>query len=232
MPSAVEMRSITKSFPGVIANDSIDFNVEKGEIHSLLGENGAGKTVLMSILYGLYQPDEGRILVNGEEVSIESPAKAIRLGIGMVHQHFMLVPSFTVAENIVLGKEFTRKWVLVDKKTTLDHTRKFCDQYGLKVNIQAPITTLPVGVQQRVEILKALYRGADILILDEPTSVLIPQEVEELFSAIRNLKEQGKTVVFISHKLKEVMAISDRITVLRRGKVVGTVRTKDTIKTS
>jgi len=228
MPLAVAMRQITKSFPGVLANDSIDFAVEKGEIHSLLGENGAGKTVLMNILYGLYRPDRGQILVNEEEVEIDSPAKAIRLGIGMVHQHFMLIPSFTVAENIVLGRELTKNRVLLDKKKILEYTRSFCDQYKLQVDLEAPVHTLPVGVQQRVEILKALYRGANILILDEPTSVLTPQEVDELFNAVRALKEQGKTVIFISHKLKEVMEISDRITVLRRGKVVDTVKTEET----
>ncbi len=227
MPLAVEMRQITKSFPGVLANDSIDIAVEKGEIHSLLGENGAGKTVLMSILYGLYRPDSGQILVNGEEADVDSPAKAIRLGIGMVHQHFMLIPSFTVAENIVLGRELTKNKILLDKKKTLGYAGKFCDQYKMKVDLSAPVHTLPVGVQQRVEILKALYRGANILILDEPTSVLTPQEVDELFKAIRALKEQGKTVIFISHKLKEVMEISDRVTVLRRGRVVGTVRKEE-----
>jgi len=228
MSIAIEMSGITKTFPGVVANDKIDFVVERGEIHGLLGENGAGKTVLMSILYGLYRPDEGRIFVNGKDVEMDSPATAIKLGIGMVHQHFMLVPSLTVAENIILGKELTKNKVLLDMNRVLNDVKDFCERYKLEVDLKAPVYTLPVGVQQRVEILKALYRGADILILDEPTSVLTPQEVEELFKAIRALKEQRKTVIFISHKLREVLAICDRITVLRRGKVMGTVKANET----
>jgi len=228
VPPAIEMRAITKKFPGVIANDKIDFTVEKGEIHGLLGENGAGKTVLMNILYGLYKADEGRILIDGKEAEIDSPSTAIELGIGMVHQHFMVVPSLTVAENIVLGNAPTKNKVLLDMGKTLNSVKEFCDRYKLEVDLKAPIYALPVGVQQRVEILKALYRGADILILDEPTSVLTPQEVDELFKATRALKEQGKTVVFISHKLREVLAICDRITVLRRGRVVGTVKAGET----
>ncbi len=229
MTTAIEMNGITKTFPSVVANDKIDFVVEKGEIHGLLGENGAGKTVLMNILYGLDRPDEGQIFVNGKEVEMDSPATAIKLGIGMVHQHFMLVPSLTVAENIILGKELTKNKVLLDMNRMLNDVKDFCERYKLEVDLKAPVYTLPVGVQQRVEILKALYRGADILILDEPTSVLTPQEVEELFKAVRALKEQGKTVIFISHKLKEVLAICDRITVLRRGKVVGAVKADETI---
>ena len=228
MAPAVELREITKAFPGVVANDHIDFQAEESEIHGLLGENGAGKTVLMSILYGLYRPDEGKILVKGEEVAMDSPAKAMRLGIGMVHQHFMLVPSLTVAENIILGREPVKNGVLLDENKMLEQVREFCDLYSLKVDLEAPVYTLSVGVQQRVEILKALYRGADILILDEPTAVLTPQEVEELFKAVRALKEEGKTVIFISHKLKEVLAICDRITVLKRGRVVGTVDADET----
>ena len=228
MPIAVEMKDITKTFPGVVANNKINFLVKKGEIHGLLGENGAGKTVLMSILYGLYRPDEGRILVNGKEVEINGPAIAISLGIGMVHQHFMLVPGLTVAENIILGREFTKNKVLLDTNRILNEIADFCERYMLAVDPKALVYTLPVGVKQRVEILKALYRGADILILDEPTSVLTPQEVEELFKAIRALKRQGKTVIFISHKLREVLEICDRITVLRRGKVVGTVKADET----
>jgi len=224
MNAAIEMRGITKTFPGVTANDNIDFVVGRAEIHGLLGENGAGKTVLMSILYGLYRPDEGQISVNGKLAEMDSPATAIKLGIGMVHQHFMLVPSLTVAENIILGKEPTKNRVLLDMRRMLEDVEDFCERYRLEVDLKAPVYTLPVGVQQRVEILKALYRGADILILDEPTSVLTPQEVEELFKAIRALKDQGKTVVFISHKLREVLEICDRITVLKRGKVVGTVK--------
>lgn len=228
MTAAIEMFGVTKAFPGVVANDGIDFVVEKAEIHGLLGENGAGKTVLMSILYGLYRPDEGKIFVDGKEVEMDSPATAIKLGIGMVHQHFMLVPSLTVAENIILGKELTKNKVLLDMKRTLNDVSDFCDRYKLEADLSAPVYTLPVGVQQRVEILKALYRGADVLILDEPTSVLTPQEVVELFKAIRALKERGKTVIFISHKLREVLEICDRITVLRRGRVVGTVKAGET----
>ncbi|MDH5690974.1 MAG: ABC transporter ATP-binding protein [Candidatus Bathyarchaeota archaeon] len=228
MTSAIKMNGITKIFPGVVANDKINFVAEKAEIHGLLGENGAGKTVLMSILYGLYRPDEGQIFVNEQEVEMDSPSKAIKLGIGMVHQHFMLIPSLTVAENIILGKEPTKNKVLLDMNRTLNDVKDFCKRYKLEVDLKAPLHTLPVGAQQRVEILKALYRGADILILDEPTSVLTPQEVEELFKAIRVLREQRKTVIFISHKLREVLRICDRITVLRRGKVVETVKADET----
>jgi ABC-type uncharacterized transport system ATPase subunit len=228
MVIAVELRGITKAFPGVVANDRIDFSAEESEIHGLLGENGAGKTVLMSIFYGLYRPDGGKILVKGEEVAMDSPATAMRLGIGMVHQHFMLVPSLTVAENIILGREPVKRGALLDEEKMLNDVRKFCDLYSLEVDLEAPVYTLSVGVQQRVEILKALYRGADILILDEPTAVLTPQEVEELFKAVRALKDEGKTVIFISHKLREVLAICDRITVLKRGRVVGTVEADET----
>jgi len=228
MSTAIQMKGITKTFPGVLANDKIDFVVEKGEVHGLLGENGAGKTVLMSILYGLFQPDDGEIYVNGKEVSMDSPATAIRLGIGMVHQRFMLVPSLTVAENVILGREPVKDKVLLDMDKALKDVEASCERYNLAADLKAPIYALPVGIQQRVEILKALYRGADILVLDEPTSVLTPQEVTELFRAIRALKEQGKTVIFISHKLREVLSICDRITVLKKGKVVGTVRVEDT----
>src|SRR5512136_939126 len=223
MSTAIKMVGITKSFPGTLANDKIDFDVKEGEVHSLLGENGAGKTVLMSILYGLYKPDEGQIFVKGKEVKIDSPAKAISLGIGMVHQHFMLVPSLTVAENIVLGKEPQKHRFLLDTSEAIEATLELSKKYGLEVDPKAVVSTLPVGVQQRVEILKALLRGAEILILDEPTSVLTPQEVEGLFTAIATLKDKGKSVVFISHKLKEVCRISDRVTVLRKGKIVGTL---------
>ncbi len=223
MGTAFKMVNITKSFPGILANDGITFDVKKGEVHSLLGENGAGKTVLMSILYGLYKPDKGQIFIKGKEIEIDNPAKAISLGIGMVHQHFMLVPSLTVAENIVLGSE-PKKYVFVyDSAKAIKDINKLSNKYGLEVDPKATINTLPVGVQQRVEILKALFKGAEILILDEPTSVLTPQEVAGLFKAVNALKQQGKSVVFISHKLKEVCTISDRITVLKRGKVVGTV---------
>ena len=227
MAPAVEMRGITKTFPGVTANDDIDFTVEKGEIHGLLGENGAGKTVLMSVLYGLYRPDAGETYIDGERAEIESPAAAMSLGIGMVHQHFMLVPSLTVAENVVLGREPAKNG-LIDEGEMLERVRASCTKYRLDVDVEAPIHTLSVGVQQKVEILKALHRGADILILDEPTAVLTPQEAEDLFRAVRSLREQGKTVIFISHKLREVLSICDRITVLKRGKVVGTVAASET----
>jgi simple sugar transport system ATP-binding protein len=228
MITAIQMESITKTFPGVVANDNITFTVEKAEINGLLGENGAGKTVLMSILYGLYRPDSGRILIDGKEARIAGPSDALRLGIGMVHQHFMLVPSLTVVENIVLGKEPVIKGVLLDRETLLRDVSEFCRKYRLDVDLEAPVFQLPVGVQQRVEILKALYRGAYVLVLDEPTAVLTPGETDELFNAIRELKADGKTVIFISHKLKEVLAICDRITVLKRGTVVGTVYTQET----
>jgi simple sugar transport system ATP-binding protein len=228
MNTAIKMVGITKSFPGILANDKIDFDVREGEVHGLLGENGAGKTVLMSILYGIYKPDEGQIFVKGKEVKIDSSARAISLGIGMVHQHFMLVPSLTVAENIVLGREFKKYNFWLDTSKAVDEIRALSDRYGLEVDPKAMVSTIPVGVQQRVEILKALFRRAEILILDEPTSVLTPQEVESLFKAIATLRQQGKSVIFISHKLKEVCAICDRITVLKRGRVVGTVDKKVT----
>ncbi len=223
MTSAVEMKGISKAFPGVVANANINFILEKGEVHGLLGENGAGKTVLMSILYGLYQPDRGQIFVNGKPVVIDSPATAIKLGIGMVHQNFMLVPSLTVAENIVLGHEPRRNNLLFDTAEAINQTRALSVRYGLQVDPKATVNSLPVGIQQRVEILKALFRGAEILILDEPTSVLTPQEAEHLFDAVKTLRQQGQSVVFISHKLKEVCAICNRVTVLRKGTIVGTV---------
>ncbi len=228
MSPAVVMRGITKAFPGVVANDHVDFSAEKGEVHGLLGENGAGKTVLMSVLYGLYRPDEGEILIDGRRVEVDSPSAAIRLGIGMVHQHFMLVPSLTVAENIILGAEPTRNGFLLDRERMLRDVGEFCDRYSLDVDLDAPVFNLSVGVQQRVEILKALYRGADILILDEPTAVLTPPEVEDLFEAIEALKAEGKTVIFISHKLKEVLRVCDRVTVLKKGRVVDTVKASET----
>jgi len=217
------MQGITKRFPGVLANDDITFTVEKGEIHGLLGENGAGKSVLMSILYGLYRSDEGSILIDGEAQIVDSPSTAMRLGIGMVHQHFMLIPNLTVVENIILGEEPTKNGIELDYDRMLEDVERFRAMYRLEVNLEAKIYELPVGVQQRVEILKALYRGADVLILDEPTAVLTPSESEELFNAVRALKQEGKTVIFISHKLKEVLGICDRITVLKRGQVVDTV---------
>ena len=226
------MQGITKRFPGVVANDNITFQVEKGEIHGLLGENGAGKSVLMSILYGLYSPDEGEIYVNKMLEKIDSPAKAMQLGIGMVHQHFMLIPSLTVVENIILGNEPVKNGVELDYDQMNESVAEFCRMYKLNVDLDSKIYELPVGVQQRVEILKALYRGADILILDEPTAVLTPGEAEELFNAVRALKEEGKTVIFISHKLKEVLSICDRITVLKRGNVVGTVNADESTEES
>jgi len=228
MPSVLELRGITKAFPGVLANDHIDLTLEEGEIHALLGENGAGKTTLMNILYGLYKPDEGRILIRGKEVEIHSPSDAIARGIGMVHQHFMLVPVMTVAENVMLGVESTRRGVFLDRTQVARRIQEISRQYGLQVDPDAYIKDLPVGVQQRVEIIKVLYRQADILILDEPTAVLTPQEVEELFKVLRSLASQGKSIIFITHKLKEVMALADRITVLRDGRVVGTVTPRET----
>lgn len=217
---ALEMRGITKRFPGVLANDRIHFDLNQGEIHALLGENGAGKSTLMNILYGLYQPDAGEILLNGKEVRIQGPRDAIQLGIGMVHQHFMLVPPLTVTENIVLGMEETRG-LLLDEARPAARIRRIADEYGLEIDPTAQIKDLSVGLQQRVEIVKALYRNARVLVLDEPTAVLTPQEVDGLFVTLRTLVSQGVSIVFISHKLKEVMAIADRITVLRQGRVVG-----------
>ena len=227
MTPVLEVRNITKRFPGVLANDHISFTLEAGEIHTFLGENGAGKSTLMNILYGLYDPDEGEIFINGKQVSIRGPNDAIRQGLGMVHQHFMLVPTLTVAENVVLGTEITNGWLL-DERTANNRIRDLSKQYGLDVPPDALIMDLPVGVQQRVEIVKALYRGADMLILDEPTAVLTPQEADELFVVVRSLVAQGKSIIFISHKLREVLAIADRITVLRRGRVVGTADPKQT----
>ncbi len=223
----LEVRGITKRFPGVLANDHIDLTLMPGEIHALLGENGAGKTTLMNIIYGLYRQDEGQILVRGQEVTIRDPNDAIRLGIGMVHQHFMLIPVFTVAENIILGMELVRKGVVLDRRRAEQRIRELSHQYGLDVDPTAYVRDLPVGAQQRVEIVKALFRQADILILDEPTAVLTPQETEDLFHVMRSLAERGKSIVFISHKLKEVLAVADRITVLRAGRVVGTCRPQE-----
>jgi simple sugar transport system ATP-binding protein len=221
MTPILELKGITKRFPGVLANDHIDLTLEKGEIHALLGENGAGKTTLMNILYGLYQPDEGEIIVRGQPVKIHSPSDAIAAGIGMVHQHFMLIPVFTVTENVMLGSESTTAGGFLDRKASAEKIRKISEQYGLEVDPEAYVKDLPVGVQQRVEIVKLLYREADILILDEPTAVLTPQEVDELFKIIQSLVEQGKSIIFITHKLREVMEFADRITVIRRGRVVG-----------
>jgi ABC-type uncharacterized transport system ATPase subunit len=225
--AAVRMEGIVKRFPGVFANDHITLEVRQGEIHTLLGENGAGKTTLMNILYGLYNPDEGKIYLKGKPIEINSPKQAIEHGINMVHQHFMLIPVFTVAENIILGNKVPRA-PLLDLKQVAKRVTELSDKYGFSVDPHARVWQLPVGVQQRVEILKALYRGAEILILDEPTAVLTPGEIEDLFTVLREMVQQGKTIIFISHKLPEVMTISDRITVLRDGRVVGTVKTEET----
>ena len=222
---ALELRGITKRFGPVVANDGIDFDLRPGEVHALLGENGAGKSTLMSILYGLYSPDEGEIRVNGEQVEVDSPSRAIDLGIGMVHQHFMLVPVMTVTENIVLGEEPTRG-ALLDVREGARRVKELSDRYGLAVDPYAVIEQVSVGMQQRVEILKTLYRDARILILDEPTAVLTAQESNELFEVLRELTKDGVSIVFISHKLNEVLDISDRVTVLRRGKRIDTVPTE------
>ncbi len=223
--SALELRGITKRFGPVVANDGIDFDLRPGEVHALLGENGAGKSTLMSILYGLYHPDEGEIRVNDELVTVDSPAKAIELGIGMVHQHFMLVPVMTVTENIVLGGEPRRHGGLLDVREGARRVRDLSERYGLVVDPDAVIEDVTVGAQQRVEILKTLYRDARILVLDEPTAVLTAQETGELFQVLRALRDDGVAIVFISHKLGEVLEIADRVTVLRRGKKIDTVPT-------
>lgn len=223
---AIRMEGITKRFPGVVANDSIDFAVRQGEIHALLGENGAGKTTLMKILAGLYQPDEGQVLIDGRVANVHSPRDAIDLGIGMVHQHFMLVESHTVAENIILGLDVPR--FVLNLGQVEREIAKLADQYHLQVDPGARIWQLSVGEQQRIEILKALYRGARILVMDEPTAVLTPQESKELFNTLRSMVAEGHTVIFISHKLGEVMSVADRITVLRRGEVVATVLASET----
>jgi simple sugar transport system ATP-binding protein len=219
----LEMRHITKRFPGIVANDDIAFDLREGEVHALLGENGAGKSTLMNILYGLYHPDEGEILIKGKPVQLGSPSAAIDAGVGMVHQHFMLIPVMTVAENIVLAQEPTTAGVFLDIAEAERRVREISDRYGLAVDPHARIDQITVGQQQRVEILKALYREADILVLDEPTAVLTPQEAKELFEVVRSLTERGKSIIFISHKLKEVLEIADRITVLRRGKLIETL---------
>ncbi|WP_246858423.1 ABC transporter ATP-binding protein [Citricoccus sp. SGAir0253] len=218
----LELRGITKTFGAFTANDSIDLTVESGQVHSLLGENGAGKSTLMNVLFGLYEPTAGEILVDGRPVRFSGPGEAMAAGIGMVHQHFMLIPVFTVAENVALGDERTRAAGVLDLEATRRRIREISDRFGFRVDPDARVEDLPVGVQQRVEIIKALVRDARVLILDEPTAVLTPQETDELLDIIRQLRDSGTAVVFISHKLREVKAISDRITVLRRGRVVGT----------
>lgn len=232
MAPIIDLRNIIKIYPnGVMANKGIDFSVEPGEIHALVGENGAGKSTLMKIIYGMEQPTEGEIFIEGRERHFDSSRDAIDAGIGMVHQNFMLVPSFTVAENIVLGQEPTQRGLL-DKKLAIEQTKQISEQYGLRVDPEAIVDTINVGMRQRVEILKTLYRGASILILDEPTAVLTPQETQELFVAVRKLVDQGKTVVFITHKLREVKEVSDRVTVMRKGLVVGMVPTSEATRES
>ena len=224
-PPVLELREITKRFGPVVANDRVDFDLRAGEVHALLGENGAGKSTLMSVLYGLYSPTSGEILVDGKPVTINSPNDAIDLGIGMVHQHFMFIPVMTIAENIVLGNEPVKSGPMgiLDRRTTRKRVRELSDSYGLAIDPDARIEDVSVGMQQRVEILRALYRNARILVLDEPTAVLTVQEIAELMAVLRRLKEDGTAIIFISHKLGEVLEIADRITVLRRGKSMGTV---------
>lgn len=234
MSLALQTSGITKRFPGVLANDHVDFELKKGEIHALLGENGAGKSTLMNILYGLYEPDEGEIFINGQRARITSPRDAIDQGIGMVHQHFMLVPPLTVTENIMLGQEsVTRsskafgKLAVLDRRSVAQRIRELSHRYALDVDPSAYVRDLPVGAQQRVEIVKALYRSAEILILDEPTAVLTPQEADELFVIMRTLIEQGKSIVFITHKLREVFAVANQISVMRAGRMVGSVNPQE-----
>jgi ABC-type uncharacterized transport system ATPase subunit len=219
----LELHGMTKRFPGVLANDHIDFDLLRGEVHALLGENGAGKSTLMNVLYGLYHPDEGEIRINGKPVTIGSPGEAIDHGIGMVHQHFMLIPVMTVAENIVLASEPRTGGVFLDYDSAVKRVRDLSSSFNFAIDPDAKVESITVGQQQRVEILKALYRGADILILDEPTAVLTPQEADELFGILKTLQREGMSIIFISHKLREVLEIADRITVLRRGKKVETV---------
>lgn len=224
----VEMKNITKRFPGMIANNNINFDLRKQEVHVLLGENGAGKTTLMNILYGIYNQDEGEIFINGKSVKIDNPKVAISNGIGMVHQHFMLVHNFTVMENIVLGSEPTRGKFVFDHKTARKKVQDLINKYEFNIDPDSKIEDISVGQQQKVEILKILYRGADIIILDEPTAVLIPSEIKELEMIMKNLIKEGKSIILITHKLKEVMSMSDRVTIIRRGELIDTVNTNDT----
>jgi ABC-type uncharacterized transport system ATPase subunit len=223
----LEAKGITKQFPGVLASDNVNFDLRKGEIHALLGENGAGKSTLMNLIYGLHLPDKGEIIVNGKPVEIKSPNDSIAAGIGMVHQHFMLIPVFTVAENVMLGDEETKRGSL-DRASVAAKINEISKQYGLDVDPNALVGPLPVGIQQRVEIVKTLYRNAEIVILDEPTAVLTPQEAEDLFRIMRDLTARGVSIIFITHKLKEVLAVADRITVMRAGRVINTVSPSET----
>ena len=226
----IEMLHITKEFPGIIANDDITLQLRRGEIHALLGENGAGKSTLMSVLFGLYQPEAGEIRKNGVKVEINNPNDATALNIGMVHQHFKLVDVFTVLDNIILGAETTDKLGFLQKKEARKKIEEISEKYGLKVDLDAKVEDITVGMQQRVEILKMLYRDNDILIFDEPTAVLTPQEIDALMATMKEFSKEGKSILFISHKLNEIMAVADRVTVLRKGKYVGTVNTRDTNK--
>ena len=228
MAYILELRDICKHFGNVLANDHVNLKVEKGTVHSIVGENGAGKTTLMNILYGLYMQTSGEILIDGQEVDINSPSDAIELGIGMIHQHFKLISAMTVAENVMLGEEPVKGKIFLDLKKINEQTSELSNRYGLAVNPKSLVEDISVGIRQRVEILKALYRNANLLILDEPTALLTPQESEDLFRIIERLKKDGKTILFISHKLKEIMQISDNITVLRDGKVIDTVQKVDT----
>jgi len=227
----IEMLHITKEFPGIIANDDITLQLRRGEIHALLGENGAGKSTLMSVLFGLYQPEAGVIKKNGEVVQINDPNDATALGIGMVHQHFKLIDVFTVLDNIILGAE-TTKMGFLQRRAAREKVQALSERYGMKVDLDAKVEDITVGMQQRVEILKMLYRDNEILIFDEPTAVLTPQEIDELMATMREFAKEGKSILFISHKLNEIMAVADRVTVLRKGKYIGTVDTKDTDKQS
>jgi general nucleoside transport system ATP-binding protein len=229
---ALELRGITKRWGPVVANDAIDFDLRRGEVHALLGENGAGKSTLMNVLYGMLQPDAGEIRIGGRQVEVHSPREAMRLGVGMVFQHFMLVPVMTVAENIVLGSEPRTGGVLLDARAAAARVRELSQRYGLAVDPDARVEDITVGQQQRVEILRALYRDADVLVLDEPTAVLTAQETAELFKVLRRLKDSGTSIVFISHKLREVLDIADRVTVLRRGKRIDTVPTEGATEAS
>ena len=227
MSYIIQLENITKRFPGIVANDHINIQVEKGEIHTLAGENGAGKSTLMNIMFGLYKPDEGQIYINGKAEEFKSSKDSIRCGIGMVHQHFMLVPKLTVTENVIAGDE-PGSSLKIDRKSAAEEIKKLADTYGLRIDPNEKVANLTVTEQQRVEILKVLYRKAEILIFDEPTAVLTPQEIDEFCEMLLKLKEKGKTIVFISHKLAEVFRVSDKITVIRVGKVIGTKEVKDT----